>query len=177
MSKFFASVACLLLATPALAQSMGETTGANAVLGVAPSTADFVKEAAISDMFEIQSSQLAQQKNDTGAKAFSETMIHDHTQTTDQLKSLVKSGAVQAQLPTMLDDTHQKMLDTLHGLSGAAFAKQYDQDQVDGHKEAVSLFQRYAKGGDNAKLKDWAAKTLPTLQHHLQMAQNLSVNS
>jgi putative membrane protein len=31
---------------------------------------------------------------------------------------------------------------------------------VDAHKSAVSLFERYAKGGDNAKLKDWAEKTL-----------------
>ena len=45
--------------------------------------------------------------------------------------------------------------------------------QVDAHKDAVSLFQRYAKGGDNPDLKDWAGKTLPALQHHLEMAQNL----
>ena len=38
---------------------------------------------------------------------------------------------------------------------------------------ASSLFERYAKSGDNPKLKDWAGKTLPTLQHHLQMAENL----
>ena len=46
--------------------------------------------------------------------------------------------------------------------------------QVDAHKSAVSLFQRYAKGGDNTKLKDWAQKTLPTLQHHLEMADMLN---
>jgi putative membrane protein len=46
--------------------------------------------------------------------------------------------------------------------------------QVDAHKSAVSLFQRYSKGGDNAKLKDWAQKTLPTLQHHLEMADMLN---
>jgi putative membrane protein len=38
----------------------------------------------------------------------------------------------------------------------------------------VSLFERYAKAGENPKLKDWAGKTLPALQHHLEMAQNLS---
>jgi putative membrane protein len=46
--------------------------------------------------------------------------------------------------------------------------------QVSAHKDAVSLFERYAKGGDNAKLKDWAGKTLPHLQHHLEMAQSLN---
>jgi putative membrane protein len=36
------------------------------------------------------------------------------------------------------------------------------------------LFERYAKGGDNSKLKDWTNKMLPTLRHHLEMAQDLS---
>jgi putative membrane protein len=45
--------------------------------------------------------------------------------------------------------------------------------QTGSSSDAVSLFERYAKGGDNPKLKDWAGKTLPTLQHHLEMAQNL----
>ena len=42
------------------------------------------------------------------------------------------------------------------------------------HKAAVSLFQRYAKGGDNPDLKAFAAKYLPVVQMHLKMAQDLS---
>ncbi len=42
------------------------------------------------------------------------------------------------------------------------------------HKAAVSLFERYGKGGENEQLKDWANRTLPTLQHHLGMAQQLN---
>jgi putative membrane protein len=56
------------------------------------------------------------------------------------------------------------------------FARYYDPMQVSAHKDAVSLFERYAKSGDNPKLKDWAGKTLPALQHHLEMAQNLNKN-
>jgi putative membrane protein len=48
--------------------------------------------------------------------------------------------------------------------------------QVSAHTDAVSLFERYAKGGDNPKLKDWAGKTLPALQHHLQMAEQMDKN-
>jgi putative membrane protein len=43
-------------------------------------------------------------------------------------------------------------------------------------KDAVSLFERYAGGGDDPKLKDWAGKTLPALKHHLEMAQALDKN-
>jgi putative membrane protein len=55
-------LALVLLATPAIAQSVGEKTGINSTLGISPATEDFVKQAAISDMFEIQSSQLAQER-------------------------------------------------------------------------------------------------------------------
>jgi putative membrane protein len=172
--KYIASaVAFVLLATPALAQSVGEKTGVNSALGVSPTTADFVKEAATSDMFEIQSSQFAQERGNAAEKTFAATMIKDHTKTTDDLKAMVSSGDVKADLPTALDSSHQSELDKLKSLKGADFRSRYDKDQVSGHKDAVSLFERYSKSGDNPKLKDWAGKTLPTLRHHLEMAQDL----
>jgi putative membrane protein len=45
----------------------------------------------------------------------------------------------------------------------------FDSMQVSAHKDAVSLFERYAKGGDNSDLKDGAGN----LKHHLEMAQGL----
>ncbi len=44
-------IAASVLAAPAYAQSVGEKTGVNSALGITPSTPDFVKEAAQSDMF------------------------------------------------------------------------------------------------------------------------------
>ena len=76
-------------------------------------------------------------------------------------------------MPTGLDSAHQSMLDKLKGLNGNDFDKQYHDDQDKGHSQAVSLFERYAKGGEDQKLKDWAGTTLPTLQDHYKMAQDL----
>lgn len=59
---------CVILVGPALAQSLGEKTGVNSMLGVVPDTADFVKAVAISDMFEIDSSKLAEQKGNSQEK-------------------------------------------------------------------------------------------------------------
>ena len=171
------ALACLLLAGPALAESLGEKTGVNSVLDIAPTTADFVKEAAISDMFEIDTSKLAQDKGNAPEKSFASQMITDHTKTSADLKALVSSGKVKADLPTALDSSHQSMLDKLKGESGKDFSSDFDSDQVSGHKDAVSLFERYAKGGENAELKDWAGKTLPMLKHHLDMAENLKKKS
>ncbi|MDB5644306.1 MAG: hypothetical protein JWN07_3623 [Hyphomicrobiales bacterium] len=171
MKSLLALSACLLLATPALAQSVGEKTGVNSALGVTPTTADFVKEAASSDMFEIQSSRLAADKADPATKTFAMQMIADHEKTSSELKSL--AAAAKIEVPTAMLPTHQSKYDKLKGLNGADFAKQYHSDQVAAHKDAVSLFQRYAKGGDNTALKNWAGKTEPALAHHLQMAQGL----
>jgi putative membrane protein len=177
MKRSIIALGCVLFAAPALAQSVGEKTGVNSTLGIAPTTADFVKEAAISDMFEIDSSKLAQDKGNAPEKSFASQMITDHTKTTTELKGLVSSGKVKADLPSALDSSHQSKLDKLRGESGKDFSSDYDSDQLSGHKDAVSLFERYAKGGDNADLKDWAGKTLPTLRHHLEMAESLKKKS
>jgi putative membrane protein len=174
MRRLLVALIGLCLATaPAFAQSIGESTGANDLLGIAPSTADFVKEAAMSDMFEIQSSQLAQQKADPSTQSFAKEMVADHTKTSNDLKSLVAANGIKITVPAQLDSSHQDMLDTLNQLSGADFTRKYHDDQLSTHKNAVSLFRRYAKGGGNAALKAWAAQTLPALQQHLQMARDL----
>jgi putative membrane protein len=162
--------AFLTLSGPAVAQSIGEKTGVNSVLGISPSTADFVKQVGMSDMFEIESSKLALQKGDPATKKFAEQMVADHTKTSSELKAIVGPDANTA-IPATLDSSHQSKLDKLKDLNGADFDKQYRSIQVSAHKDAVSLFERYAKGGDSEKLKAWAAKTLPALQHHLDMAQ------
>lgn len=165
--------ATLALLSPASAQSVGEKTSVNSALGIAPKTQDFVKEVAISDMFEIESSKLAQQKGSEQEKTFAGQMVTDHTKTSTELKGLVSSGKVKADVPAALDSSHQSKLDKLKATNGADFAKDYADMQVSAHKDAVGLFERYAKGGENADLKNWAGQTLPALKHHLEMAQSL----
>ena len=173
MKRLVIVLGSVLLAGPLFAQSMGEKTGVNSALGIAPTTPDFVKEVATSDMFEIESSKLAEQKGNTQEKSFAQQMVTDHTKTSTELKELVNSGKVKAELPSAIDSSQQSKLDKLKDASGKDFSSDFDSDQVSAHKDAVSLFERYAKGGDNPDLKDWAGKTLPTLQHHLDMAEEL----
>lgn len=174
MKRIALVVAAMLMATPAFAQSASEKTGVNSTLGISPSTPDFIKEAAISDMFELQSNKLAEDRGNAAEKSFAAMMVKDHTKTSEELKAMVKAGDVKAELPTALDSNHKSKFDKLNGYKGADFSSEFDSQQVSAHKDAVSLFERYAKGGDNPKLKDWAGKTLPALQHHLEMAQALN---
>jgi putative membrane protein len=165
----------IFMTTVAFAQSAGEKTGVNSTLGIAPKTADFVKEAATSDMLEIESAKIAQQKGNATEKTFAAQMITDHTKTSTELKGLI-SADMKSAIPTALDDSSQKKLDKLKNAKPEDFASDYDPMQISAHKDAVSLFERYAKGGDDPKLKDWVGKTLPALQHHLEMAQDMNKN-
>jgi putative membrane protein len=61
-----------LLTSTALAQSVSEKTGVNSALGIAPKTEDFIKEAAMSDMLEIEAAKVAQQKGNADEKKFAE---------------------------------------------------------------------------------------------------------
>lgn len=164
-------LSALLLAAPAFAQSVGERTGVTSTLGAAPTTADFVKQAASSDLYEIQSSQLVQIKGTEKGKQFAIQMITDHQRTSTELKQM--AGKNNIEVPAQLLPTHQKLLDNLNGLTSEKLSAQYIDDQVTAHKDAVSLFERYSKAGDNSELKEWATKTLPALQHHLEMAQTI----
>jgi putative membrane protein len=166
------AAAALLLSTSAFAQSVGEKTGVNSTLGISPTTADFVKEAATSDITEIAASKLAEQRGNAQEKTFAAQMITDHTKTSEELKSIAPADA-KAAIPTSLDSSSQSKIDKLRDAKPDDFSSDFDSMQVSAHKDAVSLFERYAKSGDDPKLKDWAGKTLPTLQHHLKMAQNL----
>jgi putative membrane protein len=113
MKPLIVAFGCLALAAPALAQSVGEKTGVNSTLGISPTTPDFVKEVAISDMFEIQSNTLGREKGNAAEKTFASQMVADHTKTSAELKGLVSSGKVKADLPTGLDSSHQSKLDKL----------------------------------------------------------------
>ena len=73
------AAAALLLSTAAFAQSVGEKTGVNSALGISPTTADFVKEVAMSDMTEIAAAKIGQERGNAEEKAFSAQMIADHT--------------------------------------------------------------------------------------------------
>jgi putative membrane protein len=68
---------------------------------------------------------------------------------------------------------HNKPLDKLAKLSGADFDREYMKLQVADHDKAVALFEKQSKSGKDAELKAFAARTLPTLKEHQQMARQI----
>ena len=61
---------------------------------------------------------------------------------------------------------------------GSSFDRHYaDSIGVKAHQDTIKLFQKEVDKGSDADVKAWASKTLPTLQHHLEMAQALKTKA
>ena len=140
----------------------------------APTTPDFVQKAAMSDMYEIEAGKIAAQKGQSDAvKQFGTKMTEMHTQTSNELKSIVEAEKINVQLPTKLDDKHQKMIDDLNEAKAEDFDDTYIDQQESAHSTAADLCEDYADNGDNGAVKAFAAKTLPVIKEHLKEAEKL----
>lgn len=138
------------------------------------SAENFVHKAAIANEFEIETSQIALNKSQNNdVKAFAQQMISDHTQAGEKFKEALASSHTQAQPPQGLDEKHQRIIDHLKSASGQDFDNQYIHAQRDAHKDAVSLFSKYSKHGQDPALKEFASDTLPTLREHLNHVKEL----
>jgi putative membrane protein len=151
-----------------------------------PGADDFRHQAMASDAFEIASSKIALGQSDNPkVREFARMMIHDHTLTTDHL--LPGSGMTKADIEAkiapgpdgkhkaneLIDQSHAGTLDKLGSEKDKDFDSDYMSAQVSGHKDAVDLFEDFARHGKNRHLRLWARKTLPTLKMHLARAQGL----
>ena len=131
---------------------------------------DFVSKAASGGMLEVQLGQLAQQNaKSQRVKDFGSMMITDHTKGNDELKSITSANGIN--MPSSLMPDQQKHLDMMSKLKGADFDKQYIDMMVDDHKEDIGEFKQEANEKKKDAFSDFAARTLPVLQKHLDSAQ------
>lgn len=132
----------------------------------------FMTTAATGGMNEIALSNAALTKSSNEeVKQFAQKLIDDHTAAGDELKTIAAAKSVT--LPTEIDGKHKAAAEKLEGLSGAEFDMEYIKWMVKDHEKAVSAFQKEADKGKDPEAKAFAAKTLPTLQGHLDMAKSM----
>jgi len=133
----------------------------------------FFKKAAQGGMAEVALGQMAADKAESGAvKNFGQRMVTDHGKANQELKDLAASEGVT--LPTEMSAEAKALQKELSGLSRAEFDKAYMKEMLKDHKKDISAFKREAEQGQDADVKNWAAKTLPTLQEHYTIAQTTS---
>jgi putative membrane protein len=120
-------------------------------------------------VYEVQAGNLALQKAaNADVKAFAQRMVTDHSKANAELSQLATvKGAV---LPTELDGEPEEALEHLTSLSGAEFDRMYMSHMTTDHQKDVAEFERAAGGAQDADVKAFASKTLPTLREHLSLA-------
>lgn len=138
-----------------------------------PRTQHFITAAAQTDEFERQAGRMAQQRAVSArVRDFGSMMVTDHTKTTQDLQAAIRRTGHVPPPPPQITGEQRRMLDQLRA-SGPGFDSTYLQQQVTVHQQALGLMQDYARTGHNAILQDAARQTIPVVQHHLAMAQQL----
>jgi putative membrane protein len=133
----------------------------------------FMKEAAEDGLAEVELGQLAADKGSSPeVKKFGQRMVKDHTEANDQLKQVASQKGVT--LPSSPSAKDKATKNKLSNLSGDAFDKAYMADMVKDHKKDVAAFQQESENGQDPDIKQFASKTLPTLQDHLKQAKSIS---
>lgn len=130
----------------------------------------FVTEAANGGMKEVELSNfVAQQTKNADVKQLAERIAQDHQSANQELKSAAQQA--KAEVPGSMDDKANQELNNFKKMSGSRLDRMYVQHMVEDHQKDIQKFQQQADSGSSSQIKMFAQKTLPTLQEHLQMAQ------
>jgi len=133
----------------------------------------FIQKAAADGMAEVQLGQLAlSNTSNPQVKTAAQQLVDDHGKVNEQLKSL--AATKQVELPTALSADATKQAKTLQSLHDAAFDHAWAKDMVANHQAAIKIFGEEGKQTDDADLRQFTKTTLPTLNQHLKMAQQLA---
>lgn len=130
----------------------------------------FIEKTAAGNQQEIQLAQLAADRaSNPDVKSFAQQLVQDHTKLGQDLQTLAQSNNITLKEENKEDHEYKK----LASLSGTDFDSRFIKRMVSEHKKDIKEFKDRADDAKNADLKAFAQNQLPTLQHHLEMAQSL----
>ncbi|MEO8866405.1 MAG: DUF4142 domain-containing protein [Opitutaceae bacterium] len=131
----------------------------------------FIEKAAKGGMKEVAVSQAVMGNlTNPSVRDFATTMVTDHTAADAELSKLAMAKGVA--LNAEHNDKMTAKLNEKWSAKDGNVDKKYIKEMVEDHEDAVKLFTKATKS-DDADIAAFAQKTLPTLQHHLMMAQDL----
>jgi putative membrane protein len=156
--------ACLLLGA---ALFLGTTSASFAV-----SDYEFLKNAIRGSESEVFLGRLAATNASRGdVKSFGQMLVDDHSKARDEATGLVQQmGMIATNAPNSEAGEERE---TLKQLKGEAFDKEFVRYMIEDHKKDIAAFRREASARPGPA-KDFASRTLPTLQKHLDTAEGLA---
>lgn len=134
---------------------------------------DFVDEASAKGLAEIETGKMALRKGTSQqVKDFAQKMIADHTAANRELSAIAKGKDLD-----VADDAelmNQAKAFILKQRDGESFDRAYANNQVVAHEQTIELFREASTDLRDPELKAFVDKTLPKLEAHLRMAQELA---
>lgn len=132
----------------------------------------FIVEAAQGGLAEVSLGQLAAQRaTNPTVRQFAQRMVTDHTRANQEL---VRLAAQKGVVPPQNLGKYTAVMQRLSQLSGESFDRAYlNEAGINAHVESEVVYRRQTQLGQDRDLQAFAAKTLPVVQMHLRMAQNL----
>lgn len=131
----------------------------------------FIKAAIEGNLAEIDVGKLAQEKGQSDAvKSYSSMLVTDHTASNEKATQVASQLGVTP--PTGSSIGEKATYLKLKLLSGVSFDRAFAKAMVEDHHDDIKEFQKESAKSDVAGA--FAKETLPTLQKHLQAAQQLT---
>jgi predicted outer membrane protein len=153
----------------------------------------FINDMTVVGLTEMRLGQLAVERAErANVKAFGQMMVKDHSEANAELARLAVDMKIVP--PTEIDKKHTELVERLSKLHGAEFDGAYISAMVEGHEAVAAQLREWtaasrplgpppagnpkaadaARGGpDEEKLTEWAIKTLPAVEKHLERARAL----
>lgn len=135
---------------------------------------EYADMASASDLFEIESSQLALERTQNPEiREFAQMLVTDHQNSTAALREAAQTAEPAVTVNPALTPTQQSDMDALTAAGEAEFDQAYLDAQVRAHEMALAMLQGYAEQGDVESLTQHASQTAGPVEQHLERAREL----
>lgn len=132
----------------------------------------FVMKALEGGNAEIKKGALARSKSkNPEIVKYGDMMENDHHSVNEKLKQVAQQRGYK--VSDELTAEAQKMYSTLDKMEGEAFDREFVNQMIADHRQAIELFKQQAANGSDQELKNLAAGALPTLETHLREIERL----
>jgi putative membrane protein len=131
----------------------------------------FVTRAVKDGQAEVDLAALAQKKaGSEQTRTLASELRADHDRANAELMAIARRKGIAVDAAP--GDEQRQLATKLADLNGAEFDRVYTDEMVQAHQRAMQLFEDFSHTGSDPELRAFAAKVLPTLRHHLEMAQS-----
>ncbi len=131
---------------------------------------NFLMKAAEINLEDVQLGQLAQQKGThADVKSLGQMLATEHGKAMSDLQALASSKSIA--VPTSPTKDVQDKFQKLGEKSGMDFDKEYCEMMVNGHQNAIDLYENAANNAADPDIRSWANNMLPGLRNHLEQAK------